>query len=478
MTDREELQLLLELEKRKARHSFSSFVSYTKADYQFNWHHEYMIEKLQDFAKGHIKRLMIFCPPRHGKSELVSRRLPAFLLGANPDNRIIACSYSMDLAASMNRDVQRIIDGPEYRAAFPNTKLNTRNVKASDVFQKTSKRFDIVDHRGYYVAAGVGGGITGLGADFAIIDDPVKNREEALSETIRAKHWEWYTSTLYTRLEKGGSILLTLTRWHEDDLAGRLLEKQKQNKKADQWEVVSFPMLKEDDSDENDPRKIGEPLWIDKFDLTNTEKIKNSISSIDWAALYQQRPAPVEGHLIKGEWFNHYDKVKHTFNDIDFYLDTAYTEKQSNDPTALIAYSRIKNDLYILNCSTVRMEFPELIKYIPKFVGSHGGSTRSRIYVEPKASGLSVVQTLKKETGLNVIADQPPKSDKVSRVHSVAAILEAGRVYLPMSESWTEGFITECKQFPNGKHDDQVDVLVGAIKKGLERKKRGARRMN
>jgi len=183
-----------------------------------------MIEKLERFASGELKRLMVFMPPRHGKSQLVSRFLPAYIFSKNPNARVIACSYSADLASAMNRDVQRIMDGQEYREVFTEAQLNAKNVVTTQSWLRNSTVFEIVGKRGYYISAGIGGPITGKGGDFAIIDDPVKNAEEAQSPTIRRKHWEWFTSTLYTRLEKGGSILLTMTRWNEDDLAGQVVE--------------------------------------------------------------------------------------------------------------------------------------------------------------------------------------------------------------------------------------------------------------
>ena len=225
-----------------AKKSFKHFIRLSKPEYEFNWHHLKLIEKLQDFADGKIKRLMVFMPPRHGKSELTSRRFPAWLLGRNPRAKIIATSYAAELASSFNRDVQRIIDEPKFQELFPNTKLNGANVRTTKSWLRNNDIFEVVDHGGFYRCAGVGGAITGLGGDFLIIDDPFKNYEEAKSPTIRRKVFEWYTSTLYTRQEKNAGILLIQTRWHEDDLAGLLLQMQsKGGDYADQWEVVNFP---------------------------------------------------------------------------------------------------------------------------------------------------------------------------------------------------------------------------------------------
>lgn len=465
-----------EVKQEKARRKLRNFIAYTMPEYNFNWHHEYMIERLQAFVEGRVNRLMVFMPPRHGKSQLVSRHAPAFIFGQNPDARIIACSYSADLASSMNRDVQRIMTSEEYVSLFPEARLNSKNVVTTQNWLRNSTIFEIVERKGYYVSAGVGGAITGKGADFAIIDDPVKNAEEAASPTYRQRHWDWYTSTLYTRLEKGGSVLLTLTRWHEDDLAGRLLALQEENADADRWEVISFPAVREDFKDKNDPREVGEPLWPDKYDKSRLDSIRSSVGSRVWSSLYQQRPAPDEGGLIKGRWFSWYNPTEATEGKVNFYVDTAYTEKQKNDPTAILAYWRQGDDLYLKSCATVRKEFPDLVRWIQSFVKENGYTSRSRIIVEPKASGLSVVQQLKQQTSLNVMKDTPPKDGKVARVNAVSAIIEAGRIHVPKGRGWVDPFLNECKVFPNGVHDDRVDCLVGAIQRELMRPKGKRRR--
>lgn len=225
-----------------ARRSMAEFALYTDPAYHMNWHHRLICNSLDKWVSKEIRRLMIFTAPRHGKSELVSRKLPAYIFGRHPDTSIISASYSADLASRMNRDVQRIIDSDRYAELFPNSRLYGKNIRsvAGGSFLRNSDIFEIVDHKGVYRSAGVGGGITGMGGEYIIIDDPVKNREEANSATYREKLWDWYTSTLYTRLEKEGCILVTLTRWHEDDLAGRLLNNMKQTG-GEQWTVINLP---------------------------------------------------------------------------------------------------------------------------------------------------------------------------------------------------------------------------------------------
>jgi hypothetical protein len=272
----EELEYELELEdaRERARKGLLNFTLYTKPNYSVQWYHRALCRKLNDFAAGKIKRLMVFMPPRHGKSELVSRRLPAFIFGRNPNAQIIATSYAADLAFRMNRDVQRIIDDPRYGQLFPNTTLNNSNVRtvADGSYLRNSDMFEIVGHTGVYRAAGVGGGITGMGGDFLIIDDPIKDQEQADSEVYREKVYDWYASTLYTRAEGDAGILITLTRWHEGDLAGRLLAQAATDPEADQWEVFNFPALKEGAPDEIDHREVDEALWPDKYPVTRLKE--------------------------------------------------------------------------------------------------------------------------------------------------------------------------------------------------------------
>lgn len=442
------------------------FVAYTMPRYQFNWHHKAIIRKLEAFTRKEITRLIITCPPRHGKSQLVSRHLPAWIFGQNPDARIIACSYSASLASDMNTDTQRIMTSEEYVDLFPKASLNPKNVVTLTQPKRNSERFDIVGANGHYICAGVGGPITGKGADYAIIDDPIKNKEEAFSPVFRERLWQWYASTLYTRLEEQGAILLTLTRWHEDDLAGRLLKQMKEDPDADQWEVVNFPAIKEDDTNPDDPREIGEALWPGKYDLEALTKIRTNVQS-HWFPLYQQRPSAEAGNIIKKDWFQTYEPHTVRLGPVNFYLDTAYTDNKKNDRTAVITYAKSGRNLYIVDCRAVWKDFPELIRFLKGHFAQMGYTGASRIYIEPKASGKSVVQQLKAETGLNVIEDKPPTEAKEVRVRSITPIIEAGRVLIPEGALWADAFLDECASFPNAAHDDMVDALVGAINKSL-----------
>jgi hypothetical protein len=255
------------------------FVQYMRKDYQVGIHHKAICDKLDKFLKGEIKRLMIFVPPQHGKSELSSRFFPAFVLGHKPNAKVVLGSYSDELAASFNRDVQRIIDTDEYRKLFPETVLNGYRPAWGGVLQgyeRNTSIFEVVGKRGSFRVSTIPNGqLTGQPADIAIIDDPVKNRLTAESETNRKAVWDWYTDTLLTRLHNDSQQLLLMTRWHEDDLAGRLLTQDEERKTQGLeplWEVVQFAAIQDVEPTEIDPRQKGEALWPERHNLTRERR--------------------------------------------------------------------------------------------------------------------------------------------------------------------------------------------------------------
>ncbi len=266
------------IKAERARRHLVKFTEATNLLYHPASHHHRICEALEQVERGEIDRLMIFMPPRHGKSELASRRFPAWCLGRKPHRQIIAASYNSDLASDFGRDVRNIVASEDFAEIFPSVGLRPDS--------KAANRMN-TNQGGAYIAAGVGTAVTGRGADIALIDDPFKDREEADSEVTRNKVWSWYQSTLYTRLMPKAAIVLIQTRWHEDDLAGRLLETQ-----ADQWTVLELPAI----------NKAGEALWPEWYDETALERIRNSIGPREWSALYQQRPQPDEGTFFQRDW--------------------------------------------------------------------------------------------------------------------------------------------------------------------------------
>jgi predicted phage terminase large subunit-like protein len=450
-----------------ARTQLLAFTLYTFDNYEIGWHHRIMCQALNRFVSGELKRLMVFMPPRHGKSELVSRRLPAFILGCDPTAQIIATSYSADLASRMNRDVQRIIDTPAYAHLFPDSRLHGKNIRsvAQGSWLRNSDIFEIVNHGGTYRSAGVGGGITGMGGNRIIIDDPIKNQEEANSVVYREKLWEWYTSTLYTRLEKDAGICLTLTRWHEDDLAGRLLKLADEDPAADQWTVINFPAICESAENKLDPREIGEPLWPEKYNAERLAGLRASVGSRIWTALYQQRPAPDEGIIVNREWWRYYTTLPDQFDTVVQSWDLTFTGKETSDFVCGGVLGRKGADIYLLDIVHDRLSFTESIAAITNLARKWPQATAK--YVEETANGYAAIDTLRsKVPGLIAVK---PMGSKVARANAVAPRIEAGNVWLPDPSiaPWSRDIIEEWTAFPASAHDDIVDMMTqGIIKLG------------
>ena len=402
--------------------------------------------------------------PTHN-SEIVSRKFPAWALGVNPRLKIVGSSYSADLAQQFSRSIQRTIDSPEYREVFPDTYLNGQGLAADQKgYIRNVDFFETVGNGGFYKAVGVGGSLTGTPVDIGIIDDPVKDALEASSTTYRNRIWEWYTDVFLTRLHNNSKQLLIMTRWHVDDLAGRLLDRE-----GDTWDVVKIPAICEAPTD-GDPRQIGEALWPDRHSTNRLLEVE-SRSPRTFAALYQQRPTIDGGNIIKREWFSHVTAAEfnriHKDEPIVYFLDTAYTDKTTNDPTGIIATCKIGEDMYITHGEKVNMKFPDLLRFIPEYVKRHGYSRKSSIRIEPKANGLSVIDQLREVTGLNVTRTPSPRDSKETRLNAASPTVECGRVVL-VDGAWNEAFISEVCGFPAMPHDEYVDVLCYAVDYHLE----------
>lgn len=446
----------LELDKVEAleiaRNNFLGFVCYTKPDFQINWHHKIMADKLEQFAHGKIKRLILCLPPRNSKSELFSRRLPAYIFGHYPERRIIAASYADSLATSMNRDTQRIIDTHEYRTLFPNTEIAPFG--SISQFARNNDLFEIVGvNKGSYRCCGVGGSITGFGADYILLDDVIKNADQAGSKTYRDKAWDWWQSTIYTRLEGVACAGVTLTRWHEDDIVGRLIEQAKNDPEADQWEIVEFPAIKEDDSNPDDPRQIGEALWPTRYDLKRLNRIKTTIGTRFWNALYQQRPSAMEGNIIKKTWWQFYDSVPLDLDHVWQSWDLTFDETEKGSYVVGTVWGKKRANFYLIDIFRERCTFTEQLKMIRKSVAQYPDTTR--ILVEKKANGAALINVLQSEIAGLIPVE--PHGSKELRCEAIAPIIESGNVWLPKNKSWVQDFIDEHTNFPNGKNDDQVD---------------------
>lgn len=452
------------LKQEKAKRGMMNFTKYTMPDYYINWHHKNLADALDKLERREIKRLMVFMPPRNGKSELVSRRFPAYILGRNPDANVIATSYSDTLAKAMNRDVQRIIDSEEYQTLFPETYLQgiRKDQGSYGNYIRNSETFEIVGKRGKYISAGIGGGITGKGADFAIIDDPVKNRKDAESQVYRDDAEDWFSSTLYTRLEKDACILVTMTRWHEDDLAGRLLEKAANDPEADQWHVINYPALYDQDAphlDETDPRKHGEALWPAKYDEKQLHVIKSTIGTYQWSALYQQNPSPPGGSIIHRGWIQYYKKLPYRIDRMVLSWDMTFKDNKDTDFVVGQAWAEKGADKYLVDEIRGQFSFTETLRAVKSFKNKHHRA--NAILIEDKANGPAIIDTLKHE--ISGIIPVEPDGSKTERLEAVAPQFEAGNIYVPEEAEFTHDFVEELVSFPTAKHDDRVDTSSQAL---------------
>lgn len=320
-----------------ARRNFADYVRYTLPRYSMQPFQAEICLKLDLFERGEVKKLMVFMPPQHGKSELTTRNFPAFLLGKDPERKIVVASYSATIASSFNRDIQRKIDTELYHDVFPETRLNDSNVVtvANGSALRNSEIFETVGYGGFVKTVGRGGALTGTPVDIGIIDDPLKDRAEAQSLTIRESLWSWYTDVFETRLHNGSQQLLIQTRWHEDDLAGRLLDRD------DDWTVILFPAIFEGALNDYDHREVGEALWPERHSLEKLERIRDH-SPVTFNSLYQQDPKPSTEALIFPDW-----QMCDTFPDdckyVVYGLDFGFT----NDPTALIKIGITNDRVYL-----------------------------------------------------------------------------------------------------------------------------------
>ena len=435
-----------------ARNNLIDFTEKTYPQYITAWYHKLICSKLDSLLCGKIKRLMIFTAPQHGKSELVSRRFPAFALGRNPDEKIAACSYSADLAEKFNREVQRIIDMPEYHNIFPNTVLSgsktISNLKGS--YLRNSSIFEIVEHGGIYKSVGVGGPLTGNKVDLGIIDDPIKDRMEAQSETFRNRIWEWYLDVFSTRLHNDSRQLLTMTRWHEDDLAGRLLATE-----PERWEVLSLPAIREDMINTEDPRAIGEALWPERHSLDNILQIKAK-SDRTFTSMYQQRPAPADGNIIKRTQIKYYKELPRLEKIVQSW-DVTFEGKATSDFVACTVWGKSGSRAYLLYMLRGKWDFVQTINEIRK-MNKLFPQTAEKI-IERKANGSAVISLLEKEIP-GLIPFDPGSDSKEARAYMCSFLFEAGNVYFPEGRAWVNDVVSELSTFPNGKNDDIVDTIT------------------
>jgi len=453
-----------------ARESLLAFTEYTFPRYLVNWHHALTAKYLDKFIKGEIKYLMINMPPQHGKTELASRRLVPYLLGLNPNEKIVNFTHTDTKAKRTGRQIQRIITGTKYQKLFPTTQLNTKNVVTDSFgnYVRTANNFEIVNYTGFFLSAGIGAGSAGETATTLIIDDPYKNVQDAHSVTIRERVWESYQADLETRQSIIESdlfkILIIQTRWHEDDLSGMLLQTE-----PHKWTVLKIPAICTEDKHPDDPRKEGEALWSEKMSIETLIEKREKRSSYMFSALYQQNPQPSSGNQFKKQDFRYYDT---TYNGQQLYLlksgaetktiahrdltifctmDLAMTLNLKSDFTVICTWGLTQdNDLILIDMLRAKMEGAEHIELVWQVYNKW---KPSMIYIESVQYQVSLVQTAAKQ-GLPALELKAGRQE--TRHLSILAKFEQNKVYLPTYSTDLHIIEDELLVYPNGAHDDIV----------------------
>jgi len=429
-----------------AQNELIPFCGFVKK-YDASWLHREIARQLERVESGEVKRLMLFVPPRHGKSELGSIMFPAHYLGRHPEKEIITASYSADLAQDFGYKTRNLVNTQEYQELFK-TKLRD---------DSKSKAKWLTNEGGGYTAVGVGGAITGRGADLLIIDDPIKNREEAESLTIREKVWSWYTSTAYTRLEKGGAVILILTRWHKDDLAGRLLEAQENG--GDKWEVVKFPAIATHDELF---RKQGDPLWEDKYDLPALEQIKNTVGVYDWSALYQQEPVSSETQEFKQDFWQYrtMEEVSGLSTRNSLTIDTAISQKASADNTGFSLNCVDNENKWNIKAWKQKISPLELIDSLFTLWDTF----RLEVIGIEKTIYSDVIKPFldeemrKRNKFLNIVELKHNGVQKETRIRALLPRYESHSVFHIKGQC--QDLEEEMINFPKGTHDDVLDATA------------------
>lgn len=462
--------------------------------YQVNWHHGLICRTVDRvLARELPPRLALFVPPGRGKSEIISRGLPGYIFGKWPRTRIIAASHTADLAQAMSRDAQRWMETEEYQTLFPEVRLPSLNARTAGAPLRNADEWEILDangrrHGGSYKCTGVFGAIAGRRFEVGLIDDPIRGARDADSRLTRDRQWEWYVREFHSRRAGPDAIIiLIVTRWHEDDLAGRLLAEQERG--GEEWHVLSLPELVEEDMvlHPEDPRKPGEVLWPERYPLEDTLRVRDlggEGGRRAFQSLYQQRPAPASGHIWQSDWLHSYWRKAHqphilviinpdgARTEIDQWallrymtIDPAFTEDEENDWSAIGVWGleRETSRLFLLDMVRRRLESPELLRTIRELKERWRVSS---IYFEAQAAAKGVVQLARRpprgQTPL-LMTEVRADRDKVARSLSVAPWVELNGLWLPASAGWRSTYEKELKVFPYGTHDDMVDMTVYAV---------------
>lgn len=450
------------LNRRIARNSLHEFIQYINPEYITSHFSQTVCDALDRFIvkmmNGERPVIILGAPPQHGKSDIVSRYLPAYIFGKYPDLRIAGLSYGKDLASDMNRDVQRIMMSDEYAALFPLSCLNSKRVVTIEVEAKrNSETFEIVGRKGTYISQGVGGPLTGKKVDLGIIDDPIKNAKEALSPTTKQSVWNWYVSTFKTRLSKNSGEIIMATRWATDDLSGRVIEN---NKKA---VVLEFPAINDD----------GEALVPELHPIDKLLETKAILGDYFWSAMYQQSPKPGDGQIFHEEFVKYYlpKDLPESFDEIIHSWDMTFKDSDGTDYVVGQVWGKKSANAYLLYQIRKRMSFTETLKAVKLLVEKYPQARRK--LVEDKANGPAVIDSLK--SIISGLVPIEPDGSKIARAHACTAEWEAGNVWLPNKAiaPWIVETVDEITTFPFAGHDDTVDAMTQALRYLFQKKKGG-----
>ena len=443
-----EAKIAIKLDEAKKRTSgdFLNFVKHMWPDFINGRHHRIIADKFNKLAEGKIDRLIVNMPPRHTKSEFASYFLPAWMIAKNPKLKIIQTTHTADLAVDFGRKVKHLLDDPSYQELF-----DTRLMEDSQAAGKWK-----TEQGGEYFAAGVGGAITGRGADLLIIDDPHKEQDIKRDGKAFDKAWNWYLSGPRQRLQPGGRIVVVMTRWSTKDLTAKLIESQAAEEGADKWDIIEFPAIMGN----------GKPCWPEYWEIDQLLKTQASLPVASWNAQYMQQPTAEQGAILKREWWRNWTSErmpKPIF--VLQSIDTAFLKKESADYSAITTWGIFNNQdegqqAILLDAQRGRWEFPELKEKAHRLAIRYNPN---KVLIEAKAAGIPLYHELFR-VGIPVTNWTPSRgNDKYARVHSVSPIFEGGRIWAPMHRHYAQEVVEECASFPHGDHDDYVDSTTQAI---------------
>ncbi len=448
----------LQMARKMCKEDFLSYCKFVKHDYDIHWHHEILGQKLievyEKIKKGERARLIIQIPPRHGKSETSTILFPTWILAKDPKFQVMTASYSQEMAEWFGMKARDVMQSESFKALS--------GVRLREDTQSKSKW--LTQKNGGYLATGIGGSITGRGFNLGIIDDPIKNRDEAESLLIRNNIWDWFVSTFYTRQEGNAGIVVIMTRWHTDDLVGRLLAKEKEEREAgkenfDQWEVVSFPAIAQKDEEF---RKEGEALWPKKFSLEMLETIKSTQGVYDFSSMYQQQPITSENQEFKKEYFKYFEDDDIASKDLEYTttVDLALSKKENADDTVImtVGKDRLSPRWYIVNITAGKFDPLETIDAL--FM--HHKKYRGRVYIETVAYQKSLKYFIEEEqrrTGHFFLIDETKRQNrnKTEKIRGLLPLYRTGVIFHRKTHTKLE---EQLMTFPFGTHDDYPDALA------------------